>query len=199
MTTEACEPVIADLPAYVRGLLESPAAASVERHVRTCPGCRNELKELEQLERVLTDHLPTMIPSPTFASTFANRLAAEVLAEEERFATSGGLFGWRIPSWAIPLGVAATLAVVVLSSGLRTEAPTGPVANVPNENPSRVDGAEAPGRAEVAVARKPKPKGSIAETVAAAPPAELLEKADLFVDYSVIRELDALESAERAG
>ncbi|MGH7856413.1 MAG: zf-HC2 domain-containing protein [Candidatus Binatia bacterium] len=201
MTSEICESVILDLPAYARGLLPPSAASPVERHLRSCPGCQAELGELERLEQVLIDHLPTIAPSVSFASTFASRLAAEVLADEERSAAPG-FFGWLLRPWVIPLAVAATLGAVVFSSSLLTApGPVAPVARLERDAaPPPVAEARPAARTEVAgIPSTDSPKGSGTRRMFAAPPRDLLERADLFVDYSVIQNLDVLESSERAG
>jgi hypothetical protein len=79
--------------------------------------------------------------------------------------------------------------------------PVAPIASLDR------DGAPAPvseGRPAVAAvsrteSRTESPKGSEPKPMLAAPPRDLLERPDLFIDYSVIQKLDVLESSERAG
>jgi anti-sigma factor RsiW len=193
-----CETVALELPAYVHGNLATETAAPVERHLRGCLTCQKEFRQLEKLERILTQHfleeqLPAIKPSPTFASSFANRLAAEMAAEEAA-KSRWDIAGWFSRPWLIPVAAAAALAAIVIG----TVPGTGtPVAEAP-EASKPVVARQAPAaesKAPVAMAQplvKP-------ETGTASLPKELAERPDLFVDYSVIDQLEMLDHAESAG
>ena len=188
----ACESVAVELPAYMRGRLDAASAGSVERHLRDCPACQTELRELQGLDRLLDQFFPSMTPSPTFASTFANRLAAEIAAEEER--SSGSFLSWIFRPWLLPLAAAAALALIV--SQQLFDGGDGPIeiARPPETKPA------------VEVARRAEPERAVAkpaqraeEKMVASPPKEMLERLDLFVDYAVIEDLETTQAPGRAG
>ncbi len=168
-----------ELPGYVSGKLGADKAAPVRAHLELCAGCRSEATQLERLEQLLRRALPSIEPSPGFASRFANRLAAETVAEEE--AASHGWLGWLLQPWLIPVAAAALLAAVMF----RPFAEQQSVRFVP-QLAQRKPAAEhkAPGA--------PAEKNELASN----PPSEVLQRPELFVDYSVIRDLDILESGK---
>jgi anti-sigma factor RsiW len=79
-----CEAMLVELPGYASGKLDPNTAASVKAHLQACAACRDELVQIQLLDKLLKESLPTISPSPGFASRFANRLAAEVAAEDHR-------------------------------------------------------------------------------------------------------------------
>src|SRR5881397_1798678 len=99
-----CEAMLVELPGYVTGKRDPSSTAPVRAHLQTCAACRDELVQIQRLDKLLEEALPTIAPSPGFASTFANRLAAEIAAEEE--AVAGGWTGWLLQPWLV--GLAAT-------------------------------------------------------------------------------------------
>jgi anti-sigma-K factor RskA len=48
-----CSQIQLDLPAFVLGGLEPKEAAEVENHLASCPGCRNDLRELQKVNYAL--------------------------------------------------------------------------------------------------------------------------------------------------
>ena len=186
-----CEAIMMELPGYANGKLDRESAAPVREHLRSCSACHAELRELERLEKLLLEALVPITPSATFASTFANRLAAEAGAEEE--SRERGWLGWLLQPWLMPVAAAALIAAVVLQPWF------------PNHStsvfPVPAVGGGSNGR--VVSSKKPAPDSQLAETnsaakaaLAANPPSEVLQRPELFVDYSVIRDLDILESGK---
>ena len=168
--------MVIELPGFVSGKLGAEQAAPVRAHLEICGGCRSEVVQLEKLDRLLMRALPTIEPSPTFASTFANRLAAEVAAGEE--ASSRGWLGWLMQPWLIPVAAAAVLAFVMFRPFGVTTAPMS-FPRFAQKPPSEHKGAPA-----------------APEKLASNPPSEVLQRPEMFVDYSVIRDLDILESGK---
>jgi len=166
-----------ELPGFVSGKLSASEAAPVRAHLATCSGCRSEVVQLEQLDQLLARALPAIEVSPTFASTFANRLAAEAAAEEE--ASSRGWLGWLMQPWLIPVAAAAVLAAVMFRPFAEHSAPL-----------SLQHFAQKP-----AVESKAAPAAPEKQLAATTPP-EVLQRPEMFVDYSVIRDLDILESGK---
>src|SRR5882672_1234855 len=109
-----CEAVVVELPGYVGGKLEASAAMSVQRHLQACAGCLSELRQIERLEQLLTVALPSVKPSAGFASSFANRLAQEIVDEgEEQRLTPRSFLSWLAQPWMVPVGAAAVLALIM--------------------------------------------------------------------------------------
>jgi anti-sigma factor RsiW len=103
-----------DLVAYLYDDLDGPSRLSLERHVRTCDACRDELAGMRA---VRTDLLTWSPPEPDFAF----RLVAEPKVIRPRVAS------WR--AWLTPAAGLAAAAVLVLAAaaGLaRIEVHSGP-------------------------------------------------------------------------
>ncbi len=199
-----CNTVVPELVAYVRRQLTAEALARVEQHLHGCSACQVEAEQLAKVEQLLVECMPSTQISPTLASTFANRLAAEVVAEEAASAGKAqGLLGWLFRPWLIPIVAATALVAIVLSSSLREAPPKGAPATVAKrgETGPVIAGAPAsqkePHKTVAALPHKPG-KGE-AELVMASPPHDLLERPELFLDYPVISHIDALESADING
>ncbi len=108
-----CEAIRVELPAYAGGKLDGDSAAPVQAHLESCADCRDELAELERLEALLCEALSPITPSVTFASRFANRLAAEV-AEADEASPGRGWLGWLLRPWVIPVAAAALVVAMML-------------------------------------------------------------------------------------
>jgi len=195
---KGCEAVLVELPGYVGGKLDASTALSVQRHLQACSGCQGELREIERLEQLLDVALPSITPSPGFASSFANRLAQEMADDEseQRFSPRS-LLSWFVQPWLLPVGAAAVLALTVLTpwstsersqSGFPVPSLSGGVASQKKTDGDTKDAAKPAERAEKKVV------ASNSET----PPAELLQRPEFFVDYAVIRDLDILDN-DKAG
>jgi anti-sigma factor RsiW len=194
-----CEAVTVELPGYVGGKLDAVSAVSVQRHLQGCASCQAELRELERLDQLLAVALPSVKPSPGFASSFANRLAQEIGDErEERRFASRSVLSWFVQPWLLPVGAAAALALIMANlygPWFGSEHSTG----WPLRAPSVSSG--------VASSKKPAPDTKLAakpdktdkKLVAGGnPPPDVLARPELFVDYAVIRDLDIVNS-DKAG
>jgi len=171
--------MLIELPGYVSGKLGAAESVPVRAHLEVCTGCRSEATQLERLEQLLRQALPSIEPSRGFASAFANRLAAETAAEEE--AAGHGWLGWLLQPWLIPVAAAALLAAVMF----RPFSEQSGTAFAPQLTSKKV---VAEHKAPVAPANK--------SEFASNPPSEVVQRPELFVDYSVIRDLDILESGK---
>jgi anti-sigma factor RsiW len=230
-----CEAIALELPGYVNGKLEAGAAGQVRMHLEFCTACQDEARRLEYLEVLLSRHLPAIEPSRTFASTFANRLAAEIAAEEGRQTASEGVLGWLFRPWAIPVAVTAAAvlggllvtpwlsrdpgdnAIVpkvtgpaeVASVAKKPAAPAKPAAKPAADThvaaaSTAEKGAEkgAPVTAETVTADTASPDTATADNAivaASAPPEDVVERPELFVDFAVIRDLDILDADNNQG
>lgn len=194
---KACDAIQDELPGYAAEQLTSIERASVEAHLRSCVACQSEVRSLLRLERLLTASLPVVETSPTLRSRFANRLVAEVEAEEA--SSPAGLWGWLSRPWLVPAVASLAVALFVLTRSLGN-APTSEVASAP---PAPVAVAEAP--KVPAPAAAPKPAGGAAPVSVAridepkepdVVPSELESDPEKFVDFAIIRELDTLQAID---
>jgi len=183
--------MLIELPGFAIGKLDAASCAPVRAHLQSCGACRRELAEIERLDQLLTRALPAITPSPTFASTFANRLAAEAGAEEEVSQRRGWL-GWLVQPWLIPVAAAVLLAAVKQPPWFSSDNGSTSL-SLPR---LLGKGGLASGKksSEPKVANNSSTEKSA--QVAGAPPSDLLQRPELFVDYSVIRDLDILESGK---
>jgi anti-sigma factor RsiW len=175
--------MLIELPGFASGKLDAVSRLPVRAHLQSCEACRKELAEIERLDQLLNRALPVITPSPTFASTFANRLAAEARAEEE--AERGGWLGWLVQPWLIPVAAAVLLAAVMLPPWFSSE-----------HGSTSLSLPRLFGNGGVASNKK---AGEPKVVQADAPPSDLLQRPELFVDYSVIRDLDILDTESHAG
>jgi hypothetical protein len=185
-----CEAMRVELPGYVSGKLDASSVAPVRAHLQTCAACRDELIQIQRLDKLLRETLPAIAPSPGFASTFANRLAAEVAAEQEAMA-GGGWGGWLLQPWLIGLAATAMLAFIVLGVLRSSTSHWSFDTSIP-KIPSLSGGV-----AGKPVAESPKIAGNPPEknkAIAGNVPSDVLQRPELFVNYSVIRDLDLLQS-----
>jgi hypothetical protein len=175
----------ADLLAYLHNEPEAPAFAG---HLSTCPVCQHEFKQLEKLDRLLAENLPRIQISASFQSTFANRLAAEILAEDDGSALGHEWrrFGWLWRPWLAPLAVTAALALIALGFAL-----SSPQLDLS----ARV--ARYVGRAPQAVAQRQSTTDKDEDTLASTPK-DLQDRTDLFVNYAIISQFDRLDASTAA-
>jgi anti-sigma factor RsiW len=70
-----CSDVRKKLAAFNDGGLETEAKELVSRHLDSCPGCREELAQLQQLDSEL-DRFAAVEPEPYFSTRVRQRIAA---------------------------------------------------------------------------------------------------------------------------
>ena len=186
-----CEAIRVELPGFASGKLDVDLVAPVRDHLQSCAACSTELGELKRLDALLLEALPAITPSASLASRFANRLAAEAAGVESETRGRDWL-GWLLQPWLIPVAAAALIALVMFQPWFADHSTS--VFPVP---------AITGGRDTVASAKKPASDSRLAVTnsaskgaLAANPPSEVLQRPELFVDYSVIRDLDILEAGK---
>lgn len=195
--TNACEAMRQDLPGYVHGKLLFAERTAVEAHLGACFPCAEELRQVQSLESLLAAHLPAIEPSPGFASTFANRLAREIEAEN---AQQSSLLGWLRAPWMVPASAMALFVVAFLAYSM-TPVGEEPVDVASEKLRPAVRAEKAP---VVAAAKPAAPESRVAAKsdrqapaiAKTTPPGEFLEEAEPFVDYAIIRELELLEAID---
>jgi hypothetical protein len=77
-----CAEVHPNLAAFVLGGLEPEEAAMVQRHLASCSGCRNELRELEKLKSALQATPPLPDPPAYLRGEILSRVREHARAEE---------------------------------------------------------------------------------------------------------------------
>jgi anti-sigma factor RsiW len=160
-----CETIRNELVAYRDGELSERAHEQVAAHLRTCPACAQEERQLARLDQLIVG-LERMPLSPGFAATFWQRL------EREQHATQRAnwlvqwwrnwLESWRmVPAFAAAAGLLVFFGYILLSR--QTPAPPQITRTAPSPQ--------------------------VAITSADIPP-QVAEQSDLFVHYRVIANLD---------
>jgi anti-sigma factor RsiW len=194
-TMKDCETIRVELPGYANGKLTDDFVAPVRDHLESCAACRAELGELERLDALLLEALPPITPSASFASQFANRLAAEAHDSESRSEGRRRWLGWLLQPWLIPVAAATLLAAVMLRPWFADHSASVLPAPAVSRSVNTVAAAKKP-PADAKLAERSTAKLALA---ANNPPSEVLQRPELFVDYSVIRDLDILESGKGDG
>jgi anti-sigma factor RsiW len=194
-----CEAVAVELPGYVGGKLDAVSAVSVQRHLQGCASCQAEVRALERLDQLLAVALPSVGPSPGFATSFANRLAQEIVDEgEDRRFSPRSVLSWFMQPWLLPVGAAAVLALIMANlygPWFGSDQPTGWPLRVPIVS-SGVASSKKPAPDTKFAAKPDKPDKKV--IAGANPPPDVLARPELFVDYAVIRDLDIVNS-DKAG
>ena len=129
-----CADVSPNLAAFVLGGLDPEEAAEIRRHLASCPSCRNELEELEKVNRALQAAPPPADPPGHLKDEILSQVRAEELSSsDEELASSGGYRSKYLRS--VIAGVAAAAVVVVAAIGivssLREEPPVATIQLVP--------------------------------------------------------------------
>jgi hypothetical protein len=140
-----CAHIHPNLAAFVVGGLEPEEAAEVEDHLASCPGCTNELRELQKVNRALDAASPPATPPAYLKDEILSRVRAEGLStsntdepeepspSEERTGSSRTFRFDRFKDLRIILPSAAAAAIVAILAlgivfGLLREEP--PVATI---------------------------------------------------------------------
>jgi len=192
----ACQTIAIELPGYADGKLDPSTTATVRKHLESCAACTAEVRQLGRLSSLLAAGLPSIEPSRAFASTFAGRLAAEAKHSAE-VESRWHWLSWILQPWLVPLAVAAMLGAIMYAPWFSGDHATKglPVPALPGVAGGMVAAEKPPAEVRVGVASPG--KGLLA---AGELPPDLARRADLFVDYGVIRDLNLLESnGEAAG
>ncbi|GAA5023401.1 zf-HC2 domain-containing protein [Kitasatospora paranensis] len=111
------------LGAYVLGALEPEETGAVEQHLLTCPPCRKEVAEMQDLERMLGEVPPELFVEgpPEGGDLLLQRTLRQARAERGAH---------RRRRWAAVGAAAAVVAAAVLGGGValgRATAPAGQV------------------------------------------------------------------------
>jgi anti-sigma factor RsiW len=116
--------------AYVLGAMSPPERDDFERHLATCPACREDVEELRPAAEALPMASPPVLPPPALK----DRIMAEVEREASLLAEAGpaadrpaqrqrrrfhfpALTGWRLAPVAAALLIVGVLAGAVLTGG----------------------------------------------------------------------------------
>lgn len=195
-----CEAIAIDLPGYVGGKLDMASSVAVQTHLRSCDSCRSEIRQIEQLDVLLSKALTPIEPSPGFAARFADRFAAEITEErhrracEERTEDRASWLSWLMQPWLVPLAAAAMLGAIVFAPRWSDDGAAKSAIPALPSIPSGVVSAKKPAdttAVAAAPASNPKTMASNKEV-----PKDLIQRPELFVDYAVIRDLDVLEAGD---
>ena len=151
--------------AYVLGAMAPREREEFERHLATCPACREDVEELRPAAEALPMASPPVLPPPALK----DRIMAEVEREASLLAQTGpaadvaqprrrfrlpALGGWRLAPVAAALLIVGALAGAVLTGGGSRTVSAGPNAEI------RIDGESA---TIVAQDMDPPPEGRVYE------------------------------------
>jgi anti-sigma-K factor RskA len=143
-----CVEIHPSLATFVLGGLEPKEAAEVRRHLASCPSCRNELQELQKVNRALQAAPPPADPPAFLKDEILSRVRAERLSPsnkeepegvpslEEQTASSGSSRFNRLKDLRVVLASAAAAVVAIVAIGvffgfLREEPPVATIELVP--------------------------------------------------------------------
>ncbi len=121
-----CAEVHPNLGAFVLGGLEPQEAAEIRRHLALCPGCRNELQELEKINQALEAAPPPADP-PRYLK---DEILSHVRDEEPSSSNEESSSSKKNLRFVLPgVAAAALVAIVALGIffGLQTETPVATV------------------------------------------------------------------------
>jgi Anti-sigma-K factor rskA/Putative zinc-finger len=78
-----CAQIHPNLAAFALGGLEPEEASEIRRHLASCPGCQNELRELQKVNRALEAAPPPADPPSHLKEVVLSRVRAEVLSPSD--------------------------------------------------------------------------------------------------------------------
>jgi len=173
------------MTAAVDGELSPRRRRALDGHVAVCAACRRELGVTERMLAAL-EGLPTAAPvSASLEQATLRRVRLAAAGEGERAPASRWTRWLPLPAFAL-----ATAAVLVLAIGIVRR--TGGVPGGPAVRPAPKLDARGVAQAPPSLLRPPRRFAKLP----AEPPAKLAEAPDLFVDMSIIRNLDKLTHFE---
>lgn len=165
-----CEEIREELVAYQDGELEERDRKQVAAHLSTCSTCTQEATSLARMGVMFT-HLERVMPSPTFAKNFWQRLAQEQQPHREnRFVQWWQELREVFTNWHLTPAFVGVTSILIFFAAL-AQRPEPPVPTLTPKPPAM--------EREKTV---PSPTASV--------PNEVKEKNDLFVDYNIIVDLD---------
>src|SRR5919202_1176582 len=129
-----CAKIHPNLGAFALGGLEPEEAAEIERHLASCPSCRNELRELEKINQALEAAPPLTDPPGYLKEDILSRMRDEMKlssSNEQLPSFRGSRF--KNLHFLLPGVAAALVAVVALGIfyGLQTKTPAATVQLIP--------------------------------------------------------------------
>lgn len=107
MTTQQCEQLLD----YYNGHLSQLEKAQFEKHLKSCPQCQEELRELEQL----MDYMPFASDVVEPPKDLEDRVMAGILGEEKRTANAEPSSKMKKKTWFLP-SVAAALFLSLIGN-----------------------------------------------------------------------------------
>jgi anti-sigma-K factor RskA len=132
-----CAKIHSNLGAFALGGLEPEEAAEIERHLASCPSCRNELRELEKINQALEAAPPLTDPPDYLKEDILSRMREEMKlssSNEQLPSFRGSRF--KNLRFLLP-GVAAAALVVTVALGIflsvQTESQVAVVQLIPTE------------------------------------------------------------------
>src|ERR671933_1333575 len=132
-----CAKIHPNLGAFALGGLEPEEAAEIERHLASCPSCRNELRELEKINQALEAAPPLTDPPGYLKEDILSRMRDEMKlssSNEQLPSFRGSRF--KNLRFLLP-GVAAAALVVTVALGIflsvQTESQVAVVQLIPTE------------------------------------------------------------------
>jgi len=169
-----CEEIREELVAYQDGELAEQDRKHVTIHLSTCPACTQEAASLARIGQMF-GNLERVTPSPDFAANFWQRLEHERQPQpENRFAQWWRELRESMTNWHLTpalVGVASVLIFFVAFS----------------QKPDRTLLTAGP---DSLITKKPETVAKPAMSKEPMVPAEVMEESDLFIDYTMIAELD---------
>jgi len=177
-----CQRARKSMTAAVDGELSPRRRRALDGHLAACAACRRELAVTERMLTALEGLPMEAAVSARLEQATLRRVRLAAADEAERAPASRWTRWLPLPAFAL-----ATAAVLVLAIGIVRR--TGEVPGAPAVRPApKVDARDA--------AQALRPPRRIAKALPAEPPAKLAEAPDLFVDMSIIRNLDKMTHFE---
>jgi len=171
------------MTAAVDGELSPRRRRALDGHLAACAACRRELAVTERMLTALEGLPMEAAVSPRLEQATLRRVRLAAADEAERAPASRWRRWLPLPAFAL-----ATAAVLVLAIGIVRR--TGEVPGAPAVRPAPKGDARGVAQAPPSLPRR------FAKAPPAEPPAKLAEAPDLFVDMSIIRNLDKLTHFE---